>query len=101
MLCKKSLNITSLGYGQQTVKMQVYLVKTGFSPLLDPLWERQEAQLFQNTNLHILHTTQNQFFLAEGGWGRIQQYVLNSLFPLVVNGGKAEDPNKFYLCYFI
>lgn len=69
MLCKKSLNITSLGYGQQTVKMHVCLVKTGFSPLLDPLSRRQEAHLFQNTNLHILLTTQKQFFLAKDGWG--------------------------------
>lgn len=85
MLFKKSLNnITSLGDGQQTVKMQVCLVKTSFSPLHDPLSSceaRGSATLGHKFTHFAYHRKANLF--CKGWISRVQQYIYNNLFPLV------------------
>lgn len=91
MLCKKSLNNISLGYGQQTVKMQVCLVKTSFFTLSWPTVKKARCSaLLEHKFTHFAYHTKVIHF-GKGWLSRIQQYILNSLFPLVVNGGKEEE----------
>lgn len=71
-------NITSLGDGQQTVRMQVCLGKTSFSPLHDPLSSREargSAILGHKLASFAYHTKANYFFFQS--W--VQQYIRNNL----------------------
>lgn len=78
VLCNISLNnVTSLGDGQQTVRMQVCLGKTSSSPLHDPLSSceaRGSASLGHILASFAYHTKAKFFFQS---W--VQQYICNNL----------------------